>query len=258
MDHLPEPRRTVVIRDPALRQFEGGFTAIPNRILENTDISLGARMTYAMLLKYAWQKDFCWPAQERLGLDLGLKSRMIRYHLDELRKAELVDWKRQGLNRPNIYYILKLPDAPEPTEPDPRYPQRDPDRQYIATPDRQSTSAQERQPIADKEHSKKNTNIVNVNSISEPLRPNPQTDALVLEMLDVLGDRHSTGLYRRIASTVPDQLIFEVLSETKYQAHTGKIRKTRGAFFTSELMRRAKGLGYNLNLNRRELDQGSA
>ena len=157
MAEFQQPLRTVVIRDPALRQFEGGFTAIPNRILENTDISLGARMTYAMLLKYAWQKDFCWPAQERLGLDLGLKSGRIRYHLDELRKAELIAWKRQGLNRPNIYYILKLPDAPEIDEPDPRYPQRGPDRQYIATPDRQSTSAQERQRTADKEYSKKNT-----------------------------------------------------------------------------------------------------
>ncbi len=217
MAEFQQPFRTVVIQDPALRQFEGGFTSIPNRILENTNISLSARMTYAMLLKYAWHKDFCWPAQERLGSDLGLKPRMIRYHLDELRKAELVTWKRQGLNRPNIYYILKLPDAHEPNEPDPRYPQQSPDRQYIATPDWQSTSAQERQPIADKEHPKKNTNLVNVINASPPMAPNSEDqraheDYLVSQILAVCGDNHSRGFHRKLASTIPAEPNHETFS----------------------------------------------
>ncbi len=248
MDDLREPLRTVVIRDPALRQFEGGFTAIPNRILENTNLSLGARLTYAMLLKYAWQKDFCWPAQERLGLDLGLKPRMIRYHLDELRKAELVTWKRQGLNRPNIYYILKLPDAHEPPEPDPRYPQRTPDRQYIATPDRQPTSGQEWQRIADKEYSKKNTNTVNVipltptkSRLVTSVSPEEQDD-LVSEILAVCGDANSTGFYRKLCREAPRDIIFQALSETKYQANMGRITNSRGAFFTDLIKRKTREL----------------
>jgi hypothetical protein len=98
--------------------------------------------------------------------------------------------------------------------------------------------------------SRQEREYVNVNALSEPQRPENEekAEALVFEMLDVLGDRHSTGLYRRIARTVPDQLIFEVLAETKYQANTGRIRKNRGAFFTNEIMRRAKQAGINLGL----------
>jgi len=91
--------RTVVLKDASLRQFEGGFTSIPNRILENNDLSLGARMTYAMLLKYAWQKDFCFPAQQQLAQDLGITDRSVRTFLGELRDRALIDWKQQGLNR---------------------------------------------------------------------------------------------------------------------------------------------------------------
>ena len=37
--------------DPATRQ---GFTQVPNFILTNDRISVGAKLVYAMLLKYAW------------------------------------------------------------------------------------------------------------------------------------------------------------------------------------------------------------
>jgi hypothetical protein len=67
-------------------------------------------------------------------------------------------------------------------------------------------------------------------------------------MLSALGDPHSTGFYRQIARTVPEDIIFEVLSETKYNANMGRVRKNRGAFFTSELMRRTKELDIDLGL----------
>ena len=76
---------------------------------------LTPRMTYGMLLSYAWQKDFCHPAQERLAADLGVSDRSVRTFLAELRDNRLVTWKQQGLNKPNIYYLLKLPDAPDDT-----------------------------------------------------------------------------------------------------------------------------------------------
>ena len=33
-----------------------GFTQVPNFILENPELSLGARITYSMFLRYAWHK----------------------------------------------------------------------------------------------------------------------------------------------------------------------------------------------------------
>ena len=147
------PERTVVIKDPALRQFEGGFTALPNRILKHRDLSLGARMTYGMLLSYAWQKDFCYPAQERIAADLGVSDRSVRTFLAELRDNGLITWKQQGLNKPNIYYLLKLPDPPVDNHSGPA---------ISSGPDRKQASAQDRQSTSDKEYPKKNTKTVNV------------------------------------------------------------------------------------------------
>lgn len=160
----PANGRTVILKDEGLRQFEGGFTSIPNRILENNDLTLGARMTYAMLLKYAWQKDFCFPAQQQLAKDLGITDRSVRTFLTELRDRELIDWKQQGLNRPNIYYILKLPERVSPNG--------NPGPENISGPDRKPGSAQDRKPASDKEYSTKNTQVV-VNDVTDNDRKNP-------------------------------------------------------------------------------------
>jgi hypothetical protein len=87
----------------------------PNAILRNGKITIGARMTYGMLLSYGWQKDFCFPAQEQLAKDLGISDRSVRTHLSELRELGLVSWKQQGLNRPNIYFIHAFPSLEEET-----------------------------------------------------------------------------------------------------------------------------------------------
>ena len=41
-----------------------------------------------------------------MAADLGTSDRSIRTFLNELRTRNYIDWKQQGLNKPNIYYIL--------------------------------------------------------------------------------------------------------------------------------------------------------
>ncbi len=48
-----------------------GWTGIPNFILESSELSAGAKLTYAMLLKYARELDQCFPGQERPAADRG-------------------------------------------------------------------------------------------------------------------------------------------------------------------------------------------
>ena len=48
---------------------------------------------------------------------------------------------------------------------------------------------------------------------------------------------------------LPAQVIRAALSETKYQAETGKIKKSKGAFFTDEITRIAKTRGTDLRTN---------
>jgi hypothetical protein len=72
------------------------------------------------------------------------------------------------------------------------------------------------------------------------------TEALVEDMLDALGDRHSLGFYRRVAERIPPEIIYRALSETKEEARVGRIRKTKGAFFTDLIKREAQEAGVGL------------
>lgn len=96
-------RHTIVVLNASLKH---GFTQLPNYILKDTELSFGARLTFAVLLSYAWQEGSCFPGQERMAKDLGTSDRSIRTFLTELKAHGYVEWKQQGLNRSNIYYIL--------------------------------------------------------------------------------------------------------------------------------------------------------
>jgi len=96
-------RHTIVVLNEALKH---GFIQLPNYVLLDKELTDGAKLTFAMLLKYAWQEDSCFPGQERLAQDLGKKDRALRGHLQELKKRGFIDWKQRGLGKTNIYYIL--------------------------------------------------------------------------------------------------------------------------------------------------------
>jgi Helix-turn-helix domain len=82
-----------------------GFTQVPNIILKSTDLSVGAKLTYAMLLSYAWQNDSCFPGQETLAADMGSGRRSLVRYIDELEREGFVSIKRQGLGKVNIYTL---------------------------------------------------------------------------------------------------------------------------------------------------------
>jgi hypothetical protein len=97
-------KHTIVVLNEALKH---GFTQLPNYVLKDAHLSFGARLAYAVLLSYAWQEESCFPGQKRMAKDLGTSDRSVRTFLQELKDRGYIDWKRQGLNKPNIYYILE-------------------------------------------------------------------------------------------------------------------------------------------------------
>ena len=82
-----------------------GFTQVPNVILKSTELSVGAKLTYAMLLSYAWQNESCFPGQETLAEDMGSGRCSVVRYLDELERQGIVSIKRQGLGKVNIYTL---------------------------------------------------------------------------------------------------------------------------------------------------------
>lgn len=82
-----------------------GFTQVPNYVLESDRLSPGAKLTYAMLLKYAWQNDFCYPGQDRLARDMGSGVRSVVRYIQELEKGEFIKIRKRGLGKPNLYEL---------------------------------------------------------------------------------------------------------------------------------------------------------
>jgi len=82
-----------------------GFTQVPNFILTKKDISVGAKLAYAMLLKYAWGDNACFPGQIKLAEDMGAGERSVRTYLQELEKAQLLEINQRGLGKTNLYRL---------------------------------------------------------------------------------------------------------------------------------------------------------
>jgi biotin operon repressor len=82
-----------------------GFTQVPNHALESDKISPGAKLAFAMLLKYAWQNDACFPGQDRLAADMGVSRQSANTYLQELQRVNFIAIKRRGQGRTNIYEL---------------------------------------------------------------------------------------------------------------------------------------------------------
>lgn len=92
----------VVGADPMSRR---GFTQVPNFILMNEKLNVGAKITYAMLLKYAWYDDHCFPGQAKLAKDIGSSERSVRSYLKELEGSGYITIKQRGLGKVNVYEL---------------------------------------------------------------------------------------------------------------------------------------------------------
>lgn len=108
MEHIGRSLHTIqrnieiVGADPVTRH---GFTQIPNVVLVNKDLSVGAKLAYAMLLKYAWAQDACFPGQQTLATDMGAGERSVRTYLKELEGAGFLEVQQRGLGRTNLYRL---------------------------------------------------------------------------------------------------------------------------------------------------------
>ena len=101
---LEEAEKNIVLRG-ADRLSTHGFTQVPNYVLENSKLSPGAKLAYAMLLKYAWQNSFCFPGQERLAQDMGVSDRSVRTYIKELVTSKLLKISRRGQGKTNVYEL---------------------------------------------------------------------------------------------------------------------------------------------------------
>lgn len=93
----------VIVENEMLR---AGFAALPYVVLRDTKLSIGARLTYAVLLSYAWQEDSTFVGQATMAKDMGISGRQLQRYLYELRDGKYIEISRQD-RRFNNTYIIK-------------------------------------------------------------------------------------------------------------------------------------------------------
>src|SRR3979409_2412681 len=101
-------RQNIILRGTGAAA-RGGFTQVPNFLLKSQKLSSGDKMTFAMLLSYAWQNDFCFPGQQRLAVDMGITERSVRTHLKALEANGLMTIKQRGQGKTNVYELNLKP-----------------------------------------------------------------------------------------------------------------------------------------------------
>jgi hypothetical protein len=78
MEHIGDAlkERNIILEtsDPVVAE---GFTQVPNFILKNSDLTVGEKMTFAMFLSYAWNKDCVFPGQERQHVHQRVRKKRI-------------------------------------------------------------------------------------------------------------------------------------------------------------------------------------
>lgn len=135
---LEEWEKTLDFDGSLLRR---GFTTIPNTVLDNANLSLGARMTLISLMSFAWRGD-PFPGQARLAKMLGVSDRTVREYVGELIRTGYVKTYRRGRGKTNVYRLIQnkiISLAPE-------------DSSGAPDQERKPASALDRKPASDKEY----------------------------------------------------------------------------------------------------------
>jgi hypothetical protein len=88
---------------------DGHFIQIPVDFLRSKEYSRGAKDLYQLLATYCGAKEIAWPGQARLADELGVSDRTVRTWTRELVAKGLLEVKRRGLTKTNLYYLKRLP-----------------------------------------------------------------------------------------------------------------------------------------------------
>lgn len=83
----------------------GGFTQVPNMLLNNKELSAQAKLAYAKLLSYAWHNDSVFPGQDTMAEETGVSQPTIARAVKELEKGGWLEIRRRGQGKTNIYIL---------------------------------------------------------------------------------------------------------------------------------------------------------
>ncbi len=83
----------------------GGFTQVPNVLLNDPKLTFPAKVVYAKLLSYAWHNNLVYPGEATMARDLGTSQSTISRALGELEGDGWLDIIRLGQGWTNRYVL---------------------------------------------------------------------------------------------------------------------------------------------------------
>ena len=109
MDKLSAVSRFQERQNIVLQGFDpisaGGFTQLPNYLLNNHDLSNNAKVLYAKLLSYAWHNNHVFPGQERMAEEIGSSKSTVGRAVQELEEQGWLEIQRRGQGKTNVYVL---------------------------------------------------------------------------------------------------------------------------------------------------------
>ena len=84
----------------------GGFTQVPNHLLNDPDLTFAAKVVYAKLLSYAWHNDKVFPGQERMAEEVGSKRSTVNKAVKALEDKGWLAIERRGQGKTNLYTLF--------------------------------------------------------------------------------------------------------------------------------------------------------
>lgn len=109
MSSIPESDRrgTLIALEPRIR---AAFHPLYHEIARRKDLTAGAKLVYAVLCSYHQMFSDVFPGRERLAADTGISKRQLVEHMKNLVDCGLLIMERRGLNKTNVYILLRWPD----------------------------------------------------------------------------------------------------------------------------------------------------
>lgn len=229
------------------------FYQTPKALFNNPKyrgLALGPKLMYSILrdrldisIKNKWKDNkgyiYLIFSVEELSDLLEIDRTAVMRYKKKLVEYKLIIDKRLGQGNPNRVYVLK----PELVD------------NYSLKSQNATSRSRDKEPLEvsnsdpiDTNINKTNLNNVKENAVSNKKKKKrtPEKEYLAKEIARQLEDDHSLGFFRKVVDLMPENLIFQALSEVKDTYLTGNIKKSKAALFTSVI--KSKALEHNINL----------
>ena len=109
MEKIGDLQRFEAYQNIVLKGFDpvsaGGFTQVPNFLLNTKELTFAAKVIYAKLLSYAWHNNRVFPGQETMAEEIGSKRSTVNKAIKELEDKGWLGIERRGQGQTNIYTL---------------------------------------------------------------------------------------------------------------------------------------------------------